>query len=133
MRLPPRSVLVLGLASIAGIMDAQVPPSRPPPPAVSGKKSIVNPPPPAISRAEEPVAPISENAPQPVGFESDIYCFGYLGNLSETFPVRVRGAESVYEQTDFITDDLLYADGGANKGLKVGDEFWIVTPEQEVF
>jgi hypothetical protein len=133
MRLPLRMLLVAGFASIAGVMYAQAPPSRTPPPAVGGKKTIVNQRPPAVSQAEEASAPTSENAPQPLGFESDIYCFGYLGDLSESFPVQVKGAENVAEQTDFITDDLLYVNGGVDKGLKIGDEFWIVTPEQEVF
>jgi hypothetical protein len=34
----------------------------------------------------------------------------------------------VSEQTDFITDNLLYLDAGADRGLNPGDEFWIVTP-----
>ena len=135
MRLPPGVLLVAGLASIAGVVYAQTPPpARTPAPAVGGKKSIVNERPPAVTRAEEtPPPPPSENAPQPLGFESDIYCFGYLGDLSESFPIQVRGAESSAEQTDFVTDDLLYVNGGVEKGLKAGDEFWIVTPEQEVF
>lgn len=135
MRLPPRVLLVAGLASIAGVMYGQAPPpERTPPPAVGGGKSIVKQKPQAVTRAEEPPSPPpSENAPQPLGFESDIYCFGYLGELSESFPFRVSGAESSAEQTDFITDDLLYVNGGIDKGLKVGDEFWVLTPQQEVF
>ena len=134
MRLPLRALLVAGLASTGGMVYAQVPPSQTPPPAVSGKKGIVNQQPPTVTRVEEPpLPPPSENAPQPVGFESDVYCFGYLGNLSESFPVQVKGAESIAEQTDFMTGDFLYVDGGTDKGLKAGDEFWIVTPEQEVF
>src|SRR5262249_29639231 len=134
MRLPSRILMVVGFVSVAGPLHAQTTPSpKTPPPAVSGRKAVVNPPPQAVTRAQEPAPPPTENAPQPLGYESDIYCFGYLGNLSESFPVRVKGAESVAEQTDFITDDLLYVDGGADKGLKNGDEFWIVTPEDEVF
>jgi hypothetical protein len=132
MRLRPGVLLVIGLLSARGVVSAQAP-SRTPPPAVGGKKSIVNQQPPAVTRVDER-APISttENAPQPVGFESDIYCFGYLGDLSERFPVQVKGAENVAEQTDYVTDDYLYINGGLSRGLKVGDEFWLVTPEQEV-
>ncbi len=134
MRLHFRILLVTGLFCWGGIVLAQRAPSQAPPPAVGGKKTIVNPQPSTVTRAEEPQRPLTtETAPQPVGFESDIYCFGYLGGLSEAFPVRVTGAENVAEQTDFITDDFLYISGGVDKGLKAGDEFWIVTPEQEVF
>ena len=133
MRLRSGVVLVTGFFCAGGILCAQTPPARTPAPAVSGKKTIVNQQPPAVSRVEEkiPVA-TTENAPQPVGFESDIYCFSYLGDLSERFPLRLTGAENIAEQTDFVTADYLYISGGYDKGLKLGDEFWIVTPEQEV-
>lgn len=131
MRLQSRMLLVAGIASIAGALSAQAPPA--PTPAVGGKKTIVSPKPEAVTRVEQPAAPVTENAPQPLGFESDLYCFGYLGGLSESFQAQVRSAENIAEQTDFVTDDLLYVDGGVNKGLKIGDEFWLVTPEQEVF
>jgi hypothetical protein len=134
MRLPSRVLLVTGFSCWAGIVFAQTAPSPTPPPAVGGKKSIVNQQPRVVTQAEEPQKALStETAPQPVASESDIYCFGYLGNLSESFPVRVTGAENAAEQTDFMTDDFLYISGGVDKGLKPGAEFWIVTPEQEVF
>jgi hypothetical protein len=133
MRLRPRALLVIGFFVAAGVLPAQTPPSKSPPPAVGGKKSIVTNQPPTIVRVEDKAPlPTTENAPQPVGFESDIYCFGYLGDLSERFPVRVTGAENIAEQTDYITDDFLYISAGYNKRLKIGDEFWLVTPEQEV-
>lgn len=134
MRLPSRMRLVIGLSFWGPVVFAQTPPPQTPPPAVGGKKTVVVPQTRTVIRAEEPQRALTtETAPQPVAFESDIYCFGYLGDLSETFPVRVTGAENLAEQTDFITDDFLYISGGVDKGLKAGGEFWIVTPEQEVF
>jgi hypothetical protein len=134
MRLHSRMLLVTGLFFWGGVVFGQRAPSQTPPPAVGGKKEVVNPQLPVVTRVEEPQkAPTTESAPQPVGFESDVYCFGYVGDLSERFPVRVTGAENLVEQTDFITDDFLYVSGGVDKGLKSGDEFWIVTPEQEIF
>jgi hypothetical protein len=73
-----------------------------------------------------------EAAPQPLGYESDLHCFGYLGPPNETFPARVIGAESLAEQIDYMTSDLLYINGGYDRGFKVGDEFWLVSPEQMV-
>jgi len=73
MRLRPGVVLVTGFFCAGGILSAQTPPARTPAPAVSGKKTIVNQQPPAVARVEDKVtAPTTENAPQPVGFESDI-------------------------------------------------------------
>jgi hypothetical protein len=134
MRLPSRMLLVIVLSCWGAVVFAQTLPPQTPPPAVGGKKKVVAPQTRTVVRAEEPQRALTtETAPQPVAFESDIYCFGYLGDLSEAFPVRVTGAENLAEQTDFVTDDYLYISGGVDKGLKVGGEFWIVTPEQEVF
>ncbi len=133
MRLPSRILPLLGLLLI-GAAPALA--QKPPPPStapVSGKKEVIEQETPSVTRAEEKVAPTpTESAPQPVGFESDIYCFGYLGDFSETFPARISGAENLAEQTDFVTGDLLYVNGGIDRELKVGDSFWIVTPEQEI-
>jgi hypothetical protein len=106
----------------------------PTPPPVKGGKSLVDIEAPTVTRVEEraPQVASTETAPQPLGYESDVYCFGYLGDRAETFPLRVSGAENIAEQIDFTIPDLLYVNGGVDKGLKVGDEFWIVTPEQEV-
>src|SRR5215467_12194632 len=43
------------------------------------------------------------------------------------------GDEDVAEQTDFTDHNLLYLDGGYDRNIKVGDEFWIVTAGDEVF
>ena len=135
MRLPSRIFLVAVFVSIAGALYAQAPPPKSPPPAtVGGRSAVTSPQAHEVTRVPEPpVATTTENAPQALGYESDIYCFGYLGSWKETFPVQVQGAESIAEQVNFITDDLLYVNGGADKNLKIGDEFWLVTPEQEVF
>ena len=132
MRLPTRTVFAgLGLFA-AGALLAQQPASTPPS-VKGGKTALVDREAPTVTRVEPaPQVVTTETAPQPVGYESDVYCFGYLGDLAETFPVRVNGAENIAEQTNYVTHDLIYVDGGVDKGLKVGDEFWIVTPEQEV-
>jgi hypothetical protein len=134
MRLPSGLILVAGFVSIAGVVYAQAPPTSASQQApVSGKTTIVHPQAKEVTRLPDSVAVTSENAPQALGFESDVYCFGYLGALKETFPVQIHGAESLAEQVNYITDDLLYIDGGIDKKLKIGDEFWLVTAEQEVF
>ena len=77
----------------------------------------------------EPLAPqTTEAAPQPLGYEDEVSCFGYIGPLDERFTATVIGAENVAEQEDFTDHNLLYLDGGYDRGIKPGDEFWIVTP-----
>lgn len=126
MRLPGRLlVFACGfLAAAAGI--AQAPP---PPREVPGGTLVVQPPTQTLteSRAVSVV-----QAPQPLGFESDVNCFGYVGPAREPFVAAVIGAENLAEQTDYTTSDLLFVDAGYDRGLKVGDEFWLITPEQTV-
>jgi hypothetical protein len=85
-----------------------------------------------LARTEELNPGSLQTAPRPLGYESDLYCFGYLGGSSEPFVAEITGAQEVAEQIDFATPDLLYLDAGADRGLKPGDEFWIVTPEEDV-
>lgn len=89
--------------------------------------------PPQITRVDAATAPqTTEAAPQPFGFESEVACFGYIGSDNEQFIAQVVGGENSAEQTDFTEHNLLYLDAGVDRGMKVGDEFWIVTPGDEV-
>jgi hypothetical protein len=146
MRLPVGRLCVV----VAGLLTARLtvaqnppPPPRPrPAPApvqatppeqrkeIPGGAIIVAPQTQTVVREGAP--PTLEAAPQPLGYESDLHCFGYIGEPQETFAAKVIGAESIAEQIDYFTGDLLYVDAGYNRGLKVGDEFWVVTPEQIV-
>lgn len=120
MRLPRRRMLAMALALLpAASVQAQNTSSNP---------NVGN----AIAREEEVHAGSLLGAPAPVGFESDLYCFGYVGGTDEPFVAEVTGAQDMTMQTDFTTRDLLYLNGGADRGLKPGDEFWIVTPEHMV-
>src|SRR5262245_36464589 len=72
----------------------------------------------------EPTAPhTTEAAPQPLGYEDEVSCFGYIGPEDEHFAAAVIGAENEAEQTDFTEHNLLYLDAGYDRGLKPGDEF----------
>lgn len=132
MRLPSRALAVLSLA-VTWTVAASAQTTKTP--AVGGSKATVkdSQPIPSVTRVERTAPAVTtESAPQPVGFESEVYCFGYIGDPQERFPVQVISAENLYEQIDFISHDLLYVDGGYDKGMRVGDAYWIVTPEQDV-
>jgi len=121
----------LGLA-LASLAFAQAPP-RTSGPAVKGKVTVTTREVPSVTRVEAPAAIMpSESAPQPVGYESDVYCFGYLGDLNETFPIEVHSAENIQSQVDYTAGDLLYVTGGYAGGLRVGDTYWLITAEREV-
>ncbi len=82
----------------------------------------------------EPLAPqTTEAAPQPLGFEDEVSCFGYIGPETEHFAATIIGAENEAEQEDFTEHNFLYLDAGYDRGLKPGDEFWIVTPGDIVY
>lgn len=127
MRLPGRFlVFACGFLAAAATVG-QAPPPRPR--EVPGGTLVVTPP---TRTVVESRAVSVELAPQPLGYESDLNCFGYVGQPREAFTAEVVGAENLAEQTDYMTSDLLYVNAGYDRGLKVGDEFWLVTPEQTV-
>jgi hypothetical protein len=133
MRLPVRLAGRIGLLafSVAVAAVATVATAKAQQPELQG--GGLAPAPPQITRidAAQSVG-TTEGAPQPFGFESEVVCFGYIGSDDESFIAQVVGAENSAEQTDFTEHNLLYLDAGADRGMTVGDEFWIVTPQDEV-
>jgi len=92
--------------------------------------------------------------PAPLGAESDIYCSGYVGDVAESFPYAIVGSEydalsprlldragaaetgtyGVINTAKYglSTGDLVYLDGGSERGLTPGQLFTIVEPAQRV-
>jgi LysM repeat protein len=95
-------------------------------------------------------------SPVPLGAETDIYCQGYVGDLDETFPYAVTGAEADALSLDnyvrgatgwrvgsfrsgrnttkvgLTAGDIVYVDGGQDKGVLPGTQFTAVLPDQPV-
>jgi hypothetical protein len=109
-----------------------------------------SPPVPGVLTSQEAAATVV-----PLGYESDIYCSGYIGELREDFPYHVVGSEyealSVhrgatigkgevfYESgggltTKFAlsTGDILYLDGGRARGMSAGQVFTALAPGNPV-
>lgn len=133
MRLPRRSSALSAFSLLCAAGAIAQGPAPAPTPVIGGGAAVVREEPGTVTALPASVAASTESAPVPTGYESDLYCFGYLGGLSEPFPFEVTGAEEIAEQEDFWTNDLLYVNAGADKGLKAGDEFWVITPAEEVF
>jgi hypothetical protein len=94
--------------------------------------------------------------PVPLGAETDIYCQGYVGELEESFPYAVIGSEydalsldgyvrgatgwtvgSFRSSTNttkvgLTMGDIIYVDGGRERGLLPGKMFSAVVPERPV-
>ena len=92
-------------------------------------------------------------APTPLGYESDIYCSGYIGEKDEQFPYSIVGSEyevmsptlgvtrnnvsGVYGPVttvkyDLSTGDIVYLDAGRAQGLMPGSLFSVVSADRTV-
>ena len=119
---------------------------------------------PGTADVEQPAAPSqvpgmesavqATNAPAPLGWESDIYCSGYIADPGEQFQYSIVGSEfdnltpklnpsyhsgelkGIYGRTgakvDMFTGDIVYLSGGARQGLAAGSLFTIVSGERPV-
>jgi len=96
--------------------------------------------------------------PGPLGAESDIYCSGYVGGVDDSFPYSIIGSEydvltprgsgngtytggarqvgtyGVVNTAKYglSTGDIVYLDGGSERGMAPGQLFTAVEPGREV-
>jgi len=77
-----------------------------------------------------PLSAQSPDAPQPMGAEADVNCFGYVGPENEAFVGTVVSGDAVYEQSAFSVQDVVYA---SNDGIRAGDDYWLLAPRNEIF
>lgn len=77
-----------------------------------------------------PASAQSVDAPQPMGAEADVNCFGYVGAENEPFVGSVVSGDAVYEQSAFSVQDVVYA---VNGGIRAGDDYWLLAPKNEIF
>ncbi|MGH9443718.1 MAG: hypothetical protein ACRD16_15755 [Thermoanaerobaculia bacterium] len=78
----------------------------------------------------EAVGPAVVEAPQPMGSENDVYCFGFVGEPVEHFDGMIVSGDAVYEQSSFMYQDIVYTENYGE--LRAGDEYWLVSPMDEV-
>jgi LysM domain len=109
-------------------------------------------PPPQVPGVESAVQ--ATNPPVPLGWESDIYCSGYIADPGEQFQYSIIGSEfdhltpklnphyhmgelkGIYGKTgakvEMFTGDIVYLGGGTREGLTAGSLFTIVAGERPV-
>jgi hypothetical protein len=87
-----------------------------------------------------PVARLEvESRPLPLGTESDIYCYGYIGHPEEPMPNFIESHEAVDikyvprqrdpERSGSAAEgDLVYVSGSAESGLTAGETYLAVIP-----
>lgn len=93
--------------------------------------------------------------PVPLGYESDIYCSGYIGDLKEDFAYSIASSEYEFltpaldpgmntviegihgkastEKYGLGLGDIIYLDGGRADGLSPGELLTAVQPDEKVF
>lgn len=84
-----------------------------------------------------------QSNPIPLGTESDIYCYGYIGDPNEPMPNYIQSAEDVELKyvpraidpelpSDVTVGDLVYVAGGASTGLVAGETYLTVLPAEVI-
>ncbi len=76
---------------------------------------------------------LSRTALFPAGWESDVYCAGWIGEMEEPVTGRVVAAEYEDSRHMFGVGDIIYSDVGARDGLMPGQEFQLIRPAHEVY
>jgi hypothetical protein len=74
----------------------------------------------------------STSALFPVGWEDDVYCAGWLGEMDEPVTGSIVSAEYEDSRAMFGVGDVVYSDVGSRHGLMPGQEFWVIRPGHEV-
>jgi hypothetical protein len=86
-----------------------------------------------MTNAAEPLG--GTESPVALGTESDIYCYGYIGDPNEPMPNRVAGYEdyeAFYDRGAASQDlggangNLVFLDGGTATGLNPGETYLVV-------
>ncbi|HEY6843242.1 MAG TPA: LysM peptidoglycan-binding domain-containing protein [Thermoanaerobaculia bacterium] len=77
--------------------------------------------------------------PVALASESDLYCYGYIGDANEPMPNRIAGWEDVEvryqpgatrQEIDGSQGDLVFIDGGTSTGLAAGESYILVEPRE---
>jgi LysM repeat protein len=110
--------------------------------------------------AEAPIEGVQTSAeaagaPVPLGYESDVYCSGYIDDADKQFSVRIIGSEFEtlgpnldQKQADvpitgsygrvntarynLTVGDVIYLNQGRQNGLSAGQVFTVISPRQKV-
>ncbi len=83
---------------------------------------------------------VAESRPLALGTESDIYCYGYIGDPNEPMPNYIQSHENVDVKyvprapqemsADATIGDLIFVGGDVNSGLVAGESYLVVQPAE---
>jgi len=78
-----------------------------------------------------------ESPPVPLGTETDVYCYGYIGDPNESMPNTIASYEDVEVMSEpspldpgspGSEGDLLFINGGTSTGLVAGETYMAIEP-----
>lgn len=81
---------------------------------------------------EAPAERVSKTALFPAGWEDDVYCAGWIGEMEEPVTGRFVAAEYEDSRHMFGVGDVIYSDVGGREGLMAGHELQLIRPAHEV-
>ena len=68
------------------------------------------------------------SAVKPVARDSEMYCAGYIETSPVSGGLELVGGAQEQEQNSYALGDLVFINGGAQAGVRVGQEFEVVRP-----
>jgi hypothetical protein len=84
--------------------------------------------PPQTPRTQMPAETPVTSALKPVARDSELYCAGYIEQNPGYGGLSLVGGAQEQEQNTYAVGDFVYINGGAQAGVKVGQEFTVVRP-----
>lgn len=76
------------------------------------------------ARAQTPEQP---SAP-PKAKETELYCAGFIEYAPAPYRLEIVGGEEEQERRVYAQGDFVYINAGANRGIRVGQEFSVIRP-----
>lgn len=82
----------------------------------------------SVDRIAGATVSANQDSPAPVARENELKCTGFIETQPPARRFEVIGSEQEQEQRIYAEGDYVYINGGAQTGVKVGDEFSVVRP-----
>ena len=85
----------------------------------------------SMAAAQAITSPKSKAA-MPTATGNNLYCAGYIQSNAISTGNKIIGANGEADRYNYVQNDFLYINMGANKGVNVGDTFAVVRPRGQV-
>ena len=73
-----------------------------------------------------------DNREVPLVKGNNLFCAGYVGTAAVNTGNKIIGAQDEKDKFNFVQNDYIYVNVGANRGAKVGDMYAVIRPRGQV-